>query len=118
MTSVYWVLRRLDAPRDRPGRKHLADVIARTIAADRRFCHQAAADEQITSARNMLIHRWVITGVSTEIARGFGDELAAWIRLYKNHRALIHSGRMVRIDTPDDTAWMYGVVAADASAAA
>jgi len=79
MTSVYWVLRRLDAPRDRPGRKRLADVIARTIAADRRFRHQAAADEQITSARNMLIHRWVITGVSTEIARGFGDELAAWI---------------------------------------
>ena len=24
---------------------------------------------------------------------------------------------MIRIDTPDDTAWMYGVVAADASAA-
>ena len=44
-------------------------------------------------------------------------ELAAWIRLYKQHRALIHAGRMVRIDTPDDTAWMYGVVAADASAA-
>jgi len=44
-------------------------------------------------------------------------ELAAWIRLYKRHRALIHAGRMVRIDTPDDTAWMYGVVAADASAA-
>jgi alpha-galactosidase len=44
-------------------------------------------------------------------------ELAAWIRLYKQHRALIHSGRMARIDTPDDTAWMYGVVAADASAA-
>lgn len=44
-------------------------------------------------------------------------ELAAWIRLYKQHRALIHSGRMVRIETPDDTAWMYGVVAADASAA-
>jgi alpha-galactosidase len=44
-------------------------------------------------------------------------ELAAWIRLYKRHRGLIHSGRMVRIDTPDDTAWMHGVVAADASAA-
>jgi alpha-galactosidase len=44
-------------------------------------------------------------------------ELAAWIRLYKRHRGLIHAGRMVRIDTPDDTAWMYGVVAADASAA-
>src|SRR5215469_12668910 len=44
-------------------------------------------------------------------------ELAAWIRLYKRHRALIHAGRMVRIDTPDDTAWIYGGVAADASAA-
>jgi alpha-galactosidase len=44
-------------------------------------------------------------------------ELADWIRLYKRHRGLIHAGRMVRIDTPDDTAWMYGVVAADASAA-
>ena len=45
------------------------------------------------------------------------DEIGAWIRLYKRHCALIHAGRMVRIDTPDDTAWLYGVVAADASAA-
>ena len=44
-------------------------------------------------------------------------ELAAWIRLYKQHRALIHSGRVVRLDTADDTAWMHGVVAADQSAA-
>ena len=42
---------------------------------------------------------------------------AAWIGLYKRHRALIHSGRMVRADTPDDSAWVYGVVAPDASAA-
>src|SRR6202012_14191 len=44
-------------------------------------------------------------------------ELAAWIGLYKRHRGLIHSGRMVRIDPPDDPAWIYGVVAPDASAA-
>jgi alpha-galactosidase len=44
-------------------------------------------------------------------------DLAAWIRLYKQHRSLIHSGRMIRIDTPDDTAWMYGAVAADQSQA-
>src|SRR5271169_840993 len=44
-------------------------------------------------------------------------ELAGWIQLYKRHRALIHSGRVVRIDTADDTAWMHGVVAADQSAA-
>jgi alpha-galactosidase len=45
------------------------------------------------------------------------SELAAWVRLYKRHRGLIHSGRVVRIDTPDDTAWMHGVVAGDRSAA-
>ncbi len=44
-------------------------------------------------------------------------ELTAWIGLYKRHRDLIHSGRMVRIDPSDDSAWMYGVVASDASAA-
>jgi alpha-galactosidase len=44
-------------------------------------------------------------------------ELADWIRLYKRHRGLIHSGHMVRLDTPDNTAWMYGVVATDASTA-
>ena len=44
-------------------------------------------------------------------------ELAAWIGLYQRHRALIHAGRVVRIDTPDDTAWMHGVVAADRSTA-
>jgi len=37
--------------------------------------------------------------------------------LYKRHRGLIHSGRVVRVGTPDDTAWTHGVVAADRSAA-
>jgi alpha-galactosidase len=54
-----------------------------------------------------------ITAVSAEDIA----ELAGWIELYKRHRALIHSGRVVRIDTPDDTAWMHGVVALDQSAA-
>jgi alpha-galactosidase len=53
---------------------------------------------------------WDITGAAEEELA----ELAAWIQLYKQHRALIHAGRVVRIDTPDDTAWMHGVVAADA----
>jgi alpha-galactosidase len=56
---------------------------------------------------------WDITQASSEELA----ELAAWIRLYKQHRALVHSGRVVRLETPDDTAWMYGVVAGDQSAA-
>jgi alpha-galactosidase len=56
---------------------------------------------------------WDITGADRDEL----SELAQWIGLYKRHRALIHSGRVVRLDTPDDTAWMHGVVTADRSAA-
>ncbi len=59
-------------------------------------------------------------GIEWDITQADPDELtdlAAWIALYKEHRALIHTGRMIRLDTPDDTAWMHGVIAADQSAA-
>lgn len=59
-------------------------------------------------------------GIEADITKLSQDEiveLAGWIELYKRHRGLIHSGRVVRIDTPDDTAWMHGVIAADRSAA-
>jgi alpha-galactosidase len=59
-------------------------------------------------------------GIEADLTQASSEdlaELAAWIRLYKQHRALIHSGRVVRIDAPDDTAWMHGVVAADRSMA-
>jgi alpha-galactosidase len=59
-------------------------------------------------------------GVEWDITRADPDaraELAAWIALYQRHRELIHSGLVRRVDTPDDTAWMHGVVAADRSAA-
>ncbi len=59
-------------------------------------------------------------GIEWDVTQASGDELdqlAAWIELYKRHRELIHSGRVVRLDTPDDSAWMHGVVAADQSAA-
>ena len=53
----------------------------------------------------------------TAVDEGDMAELAGWIQLYKRHRALVHSGRVIRIDTPDDTAWMHGVVAADQATA-
>jgi alpha-galactosidase len=56
---------------------------------------------------------WDVTQASADEL----DQLAAWIALYKQHRDLIHSGRVVRLDPVDDTAWMHGVVAADQSAA-
>jgi alpha-galactosidase len=45
------------------------------------------------------------------------SELAAAITLYKEHRSLLHSGRMVRADEPDPALMLHGVVAHDGSAA-
>ena len=44
-------------------------------------------------------------------------ELGGAIEFYKAQRGLIHSGRAVRIDRPDDTDTAYGVVAQDRSRA-
>ena len=44
-------------------------------------------------------------------------ELAWWIAFYKEHRALLHSGRTVRGDHPDAASQLSGVVAHDGSAA-
>ncbi|MCO8273733.1 alpha-galactosidase [Actinoplanes sp. TRM 88003] len=45
------------------------------------------------------------------------DALARWIELYRTHRALLHGGRTVRLDSAVENAWVYGVVAPDRSAA-
>lgn len=41
------------------------------------------------------------------------EELKRFIGLYKEHRGLIHSGRMVRADVPDDSLMLHGVVATE-----
>jgi alpha-galactosidase len=55
-------------------------------------------------------------GVEADIT-GWTDEergrLAAWIALYKELRALLHSGDLVRVDHPDPAAWVHGVVSPD-----
>ncbi|GAB2536372.1 alpha-galactosidase [Brachybacterium huguangmaarense] len=48
----------------------------------------------------------------TEIA-----ELRAWIALYKEHRELLFTGDLVRVDRGEDSLWEFGVVAADRSSA-
>ena len=40
------------------------------------------------------------------------EELKRFIGIYKEHRGLIHSGRMVRADVPGDSLMLHGVVAA------
>ena len=54
---------------------------------------------------------WDINGASdAERAR-----LGEWITAYKRHRHLLHSGRVVRVDSGADDIWIHGVVADDRS---
>ena len=52
---------------------------------------------------------WDITKLSGEEKR----DLSSWISYYKNKRDLLHSGRLVRVDYPDESAYLYGVIAQD-----
>ncbi|MFB7919113.1 alpha-galactosidase [Streptomyces sp. NPDC056061] len=41
------------------------------------------------------------------------DHLTAWTALYKRLRPLLHNGRTVRVDHPDPSAYLHGVVSDD-----
>ena len=59
-------------------------------------------------------------GLERDLTALSKSELAAlksWITLYKNQRALLHNGTMVRMDYPDQNHYLYGVVDKDKKAA-
>jgi alpha-galactosidase len=59
-------------------------------------------------------------GIEWDLTEAGEDDLARlaeWIRLYRELRPLLHSGRVVRPESPDPTVLLHGVVAADRSEA-
>ena len=56
---------------------------------------------------------WDLTQINDEERR----ELAAWIAFYKQQRALLFDGDLVRLDFPDDALVAHGVIAPDRSRA-
>ncbi|MDQ0726635.1 alpha-galactosidase [Microbacterium sp. W4I20] len=59
-------------------------------------------------------------GIEWDLARATDREsadLAAWIDFYKTHRALLHTGDMMRADTIDPAFQVYGAIAEDQSEA-
>ncbi|MFE2541618.1 alpha-galactosidase [Actinacidiphila glaucinigra] len=59
-------------------------------------------------------------GIEQDITRCTPEELArltAWTALYREVRPLLHGGRTVRADLPDDATLLHGVVAHDGTAA-
>ena len=43
--------------------------------------------------------------------------LTSWASYYKANRELLHNGKMIRVEQPDDSAFVHGVVAQDKSRA-
>ena len=59
-------------------------------------------------------------GIEWDLAEAGEDEvaeLAEWVAFYKEHRALLLGGDLVRLDFPDPAVLLHGVVAPDRSAA-
>lgn len=52
---------------------------------------------------------WDVTSASPEERA----DLARWIDFYKETRPLLHSGEIVRVDSPDPAVWVHGVVSPD-----
>jgi len=51
----------------------------------------------------------------TETDAAQREQLSGWISYYKENRGLLHSGRVIRIDSVDGDAWSHGVMAQDGS---
>lgn len=59
-------------------------------------------------------------GIEWDITRATPAEIeviTSWIALYKRKRNLLHSGKAIRVDHPDQNSYVYGVVAQDKSEA-
>ena len=56
---------------------------------------------------------WDITGANPEEL----EVIKSWIALYKSKRNLLHSGKAIRVDHPDNNSFIYGVVSQDQSEA-
>jgi alpha-galactosidase len=56
---------------------------------------------------------WDITGCSSDEI----ETLKSWANYYKANRNLLHSGKMIRVEQPNDEAFVHGVVAQDKSKA-
>jgi alpha-galactosidase len=59
-------------------------------------------------------------GIEWDITKASPNEIAvikSWVALYKSKRNLLHSGKTIRVDHPDENSFIYGVVAQDKSEA-
>ncbi len=80
--------------------------------------HQTGKTTEISfRAINALFGHAGIEWDVTQASESDRAILKSWASLYKSKRDLLHSGRTVRAEYPDTTAFLYGVIAQDKSEA-
>jgi alpha-galactosidase len=103
-------------------RQHVQRWSALLVPLEFLGAHVAAARSHQTGRVSSLALRAATAlfgqfGIQWNLAEAAGaelDELAQWIEVYKRHRGLLHSGRLVRVDVPEHSVLVHGVVSADA----
>jgi len=116
-----WVSDNID-PHDR---QHMLRWTAQLIPPEYMGSHIASGRSHTTGRRHDLAFRAATAifghlGVEWDLARATEaeiEELAAWIAFFKEHRALLLGGDLVRMDTAGDGVLVHGVVAPDRSRA-
>ena len=87
--------------------------------------HVASGASHTTGRMHTLHFRagtavWGHLGIEWDLTQATEQEsaeLAEWVAFHKDHRGLLHSGRMVRLDAFDPALRIHGVVSADRSEA-
>ncbi|ROS21561.1 alpha-galactosidase [Rathayibacter sp. PhB127] len=87
---------------------HIASGVSHTTGRSHRLSFRAG-----TALFGHLGIEWDLA-TATEAE---SEELQGWIALYREHRRLLHSGDVIRVDEADDTLLVYGAVAEDRSEA-
>ena len=87
---------------------HIASGSSHTTGRQHELSFRAA-----TALHGHLGIEWDLTHATTDELR----ELTAWLAFYRGQRDLLHSGDLVRLDVPDPTLTVTGIVAPDRSRA-
>ena len=102
-------------------RQHIQRWTGQLVPPEFLGAHVAAARSHQTGRTSSLTLRAATAvfgqfGIQWDVASAEPrelDELAQWISVYKQHRGLLHSGRVVRVDLPADQVLVHGVISTD-----
>lgn len=88
------------------------ELVGSHIGADRAHTTGRCLDLSFRAATALFGH----FGIEWDLTEASPDDLTAlkeWVRFYKAHRELIHTGRVVRTASDDDALWLHGAVSPD-----